>query len=190
MSTAQTNRHGSQRNPPGRNNGEEQEYGNTIGADASVARGIRSICHDVIRADRELDYLALGMFLPPTIWKYLACEVVAVDIQPEVGAGLRTYAARPTANESMISLIAHQGRMIWGKPTAATSRANWRGWETNAREWGWEVIRAAVPWKQRLRADTSNASTEAPSVPKQRHHCGLEVEGGLTLLSVVTAQER
>ena len=49
--------------------GAEQPREKTTGAGANVARGIQSICHDVLTSDREHVYQALWMFLLPTIWR-------------------------------------------------------------------------------------------------------------------------
>ena len=85
-----------------------------MGETANVASEIRSICHDALTAEHERDYQALGQFLLPSIWKYLACEVVVVEIRSKVGAVFHTYPAFPVENESLIFLIAHQGHMMWG----------------------------------------------------------------------------
>ena len=62
---------------------------------ADVACEIRSICRDALTADRERDYLALGMFLLPSIWKYLAREVAVIEIRAKIGATFHTYPTCP-----------------------------------------------------------------------------------------------
>ena len=62
--------------------GAEQAHEQTIGVDSNTAREIQSIFHDIWTADHELDCQDLGMFLLPSIWKYLACVVAIVEIDP------------------------------------------------------------------------------------------------------------
>ena len=124
--------------------------GRSMGETTDVAIEIRSICRDALTADHERDYQALGLFLLPSIWKYLACEVVVVEIRARVGSVFHTYPACPVENESIIFFIAHQGRMMWGEPTAATSSAMGRDWRTNAVTTDSDVIHRVVSWKQRL----------------------------------------
>ena len=130
--------------------GAEQAMGRSMGETTDVAIEIRSICRDALTADHERDYQALGLFLLPSIWKYLACEVVVVEIRARVGSVFHTYPACPVENESIIFFIAHQGRMMWGEPTAATSSAMGRDWRTNAVTTDSDVIHRVVSWKQRL----------------------------------------
>ena len=158
--------------------------GRSMGETANVASEIRSICHDALTAEHERDYQALGQFLLPSIWKYLACEVVVVEIRSKVGAVFHTYPAFPVENESLIFLIAHQGHMMWGKPTAATSSAMWRDWRTNAVTADIEVIHKVVSWKQRLGEGNTELDGRHCRVLKPCNHCGLMVKIGLTALSV------
>ena len=76
----------------------EQAHEHTVGVENNTAREILSICHDILTADHERDYQALGMFLLPSIWKYLACEMVTVESDPPTSVRFHSYPACPTAN--------------------------------------------------------------------------------------------
>ena len=104
--------------------GAGQAAGNTDGAFTRTEQEVRSICHDLATARRETGYQALGMFLLPAIWKYLAIEVTALEVQNGADVFLHTYTACPTAGDSMIFLISRKGHMMWGKPTYSTTAAN------------------------------------------------------------------
>ena len=67
--------------------------GRSMGETADVAIEIRSICHDALTADHERDYQAIEMFCLPSIWKYLACEVVVVESRAKVGSVFPTHPA-------------------------------------------------------------------------------------------------
>ena len=108
--------------------GEEQAMEHSMDTPTDVAREIQSICHDALTADHERDYKALGTFLLPSIWKYLACEEIAIEMHSKLGATFHTYPACPVEDETVISPIAHQGHMMWGEPTAASSSATWSDW--------------------------------------------------------------
>ena len=107
--------------------GAEQAVGNTEGAFAQTAQDVRSICRDAMTAHHERGYQALGMFLVPAIWEYLAIEVAALGIQNGAEISPHVYPACPTADESMIFLVSRNGHSMWGKPTSSTSATNWRG---------------------------------------------------------------
>ena len=166
--------------------GAEQSYEQTVGIDSDTAREIQSICHDVMTADHERGYQALGMFLLPSVWKYLACDVVTVEIEANDHISFHTYPACPTATESVIFLIAHQCHMMWGKPTAATTCTSWRDWEMHLAAVAKEVIHPVVSWKLRVRDELASGLDAGRSVVTPRRHCGLAIEVGLTLLSVGT----
>ena len=95
--------------------GAVQALEQAMGEPTEVAMGIRSLCHDAIPADHERDYQALGMFLMPSIWEYLACEVVVLEIQANQGAIFHTYPACPVGNDTVIFLVARQMARDVGK---------------------------------------------------------------------------
>ena len=145
---------------------------------------MQSIFHDILTADRERDYQSLGMFLLPSIWKYLALEVETAGIEPQRGACFHTYPACPAANETVIFSISYQGHMMRGKPTAATTSATWGDWRGNISGGVGEVIHIAIPWKQRT-LDGAKSTRETPmSILKPCNRCGLKIKVGLTRLSV------
>ena len=151
--------------------GAERAMGQTMDVWADAAYEIQSICLDALTADRERAYQAMGMFLLPSIWKYLAREVAAIASQAKMGATFHTYPACPVDNESLIFLISHHGHMMWGNPTAATTSATWRDRGANASGWAGEVVRRVVPCKLRLQetqsgngADISPYLKTAPSL--------------------------
>ena len=43
---------------------------------------INSICHDVLTADHECSYQALGILLLPSIWGFVAFEVTFIETHP------------------------------------------------------------------------------------------------------------
>ena len=81
----------------------------------------KSICRDVLAADHERDYQALGMFLLSAARKFVAREIFAVAIHPFESVAFHLYPACPVANRAVLCLIAHCGHVMWGKPTSATS---------------------------------------------------------------------
>ena len=81
--------------------GQALEY--TEGENARTAHGIMSICHDVLTAHRERDYRALGVILLHPIWKYLAIEVTATEIQNDADVCFQVYATCPAVDGSTIS---------------------------------------------------------------------------------------
>ena len=151
--------------------GAEQAMDRSMGEKTDVASEIRSICHDALTADHERDYQALGMFLLPSIWKYLACEVVVVEIHATAGSTFHTYPACPLTNDTVIFLIAHQGHMMWGKPTAETSSVAWKNRRGNLEKPGSEVIHNGVPWKLRLETSIDSTDRTTPRVLKPCIHC-------------------
>ena len=128
----------------------EHAWGQAVDGTSGVSKEIRSICHDALTAGHERDYQALGMFLLPALWKCVAAEVVVIEIQSWGGAVFHAYPACPVSNETVIFLVAHQGHMMWGKPTSATSTATWENWRENLNAPGSEVVRKVVTWKDRL----------------------------------------
>ena len=62
---------------------------------ARVGWGVRAIRHDILTANNERDYQALGMFLLPAVWEFVACEVAAIEIQPNDNVALHLYQACP-----------------------------------------------------------------------------------------------
>ena len=52
-----------------------------MGVDSDAVLEIQSIRRDIPTADHERDYQAIGMFLLPSSWKYLAGAVVTVEIE-------------------------------------------------------------------------------------------------------------
>ena len=163
--------------------GAEQAREQTIGVGSNTARAIQSICPDILIADRERDYQALGTFLWPSIWNYLACEVAIVEIVPTHCACFHTYPAGPTANESVVFLISYLGHMMWGKPAAAATSATWRDWRRNVIEGTNEAIHPETPWNQRVLKD-SETTTETPTnIVKPCNRCDLKIKVGFTRLS-------
>ena len=106
----------------------EQAWEQAADETTEVSKEIRSICHDALTAGHERDYQAFGMVLLPALWKCVAVEVAVIEIQSLGGAVFHTYPACPISNEAVIFPIAHQGHMMWGKPTSATSTVTWKNW--------------------------------------------------------------
>ena len=80
----------------------------------------------------------------------LGCEVAVVEIQPKGDASFHTCPSRPTSNESMIFSISHRGHMMCGRPTSATSIANWIDWGgPNVCECAAAISHPVLLWEQR-----------------------------------------
>ena len=62
--------------------GEAQEQEQSSGEETRSIWGIRAICRDISSANHERDYQALGMFLLPAAWKFVASEVAVIEIHP------------------------------------------------------------------------------------------------------------
>ena len=78
-----------------------------------VSLGINSISRDVSAEDHERGYQALGMFLLPAIWKFVACEVAALEIQPTEAVVFHLSPSYPISNRTMMFLISRQCHMMW-----------------------------------------------------------------------------
>ena len=164
----------------------EQAWEQAVDEPSEVAKEIRSICHDALTAGHERDYQALGMFLLPALWKCVAVEVVVVEIQSWGVAVFHTYPACPVSNDTVIFPIAHQGHMMWGKPTSATSTVTWEKWRENLNVPGSEVAHQVAPWKYRLEHPDAIESGGKPIPLKPCPHCQLMIKVGLTNLTVGT----
>ena len=168
--------------------GAEQAMEQSMGDTRDVEVEIRSICHDALTAEHERDYQALGMFLLPSIRKYIACEVAVVEIRATNGSTFHTYPECPVANETVIFLIAHHGHMMWGKPTASTSCVTWKNRRGNLVTPGSEVVRKVAPWKLRLETGGDELEQTPHRALKPCVRCGLAIKVGLAVLSVGAAR--
>ena len=108
--------------------GEEQAQEQSADVNTQAGWGIRAICHDILSANHDRDYQALGMFLLPAVWKFAASEVAVIEIQPNDKAIYHLYPAFPVENQSIISPAPHRGHVMWGKPTSSTTETEWRDW--------------------------------------------------------------
>ena len=135
----------------------EQAWGQAADETSDVSKEIRPICHDALAAGHERGYQALGMFLLPALWKCVAVEVAAIEIQRWGGAVFHTYPACPINNETVISPIAHQGHTR-GKPTSATSTSTWGNWRENPMRQG---SKSFTKWRR------GNSAWETPMQPNR-----------------------
>ena len=96
--------------------GAEQAHGQTPGVDMMYSREIDSICRDVLTSGNERDYKAPGMYFLSAIWKFVACEVAAIEIQPTEAVVSHLPPAPADANNTMLFLVVRHGHRIWGGP--------------------------------------------------------------------------
>ena len=130
--------------------GAEKAYEYTMEMDTNAAREIQSIRRDILSSDRESDYQALGLFILPSDWEYLASEVAAIEIQEGNTAHFHSYPACPISNISQIFLIDKHGHVMCGKPTASTSETTWKDWRSHGAEKRLGTSHPIISWKQRL----------------------------------------
>ena len=145
---------------------------------------IRAIFHDITSANHERGYRALGMFLLPAVWRFVSVDVSAIEIQPNDEVISHRYHAGLVANQSMLFLIAHRWHMMWGKPTASTTEAEWRDW-ANVATLGPVANHPVMGWKQRLEEQSKEEmQTDSKPTIRPRGHCGQVVKIGLPAVPV------
>ena len=81
--------------------GAEQAQDQSAGEWARVSWEGRAIPRDISIAINERDYQAMGIPLLPAVWKFVAREVTATEIQPNGKAVYHLYPACPVGKRSI-----------------------------------------------------------------------------------------
>ena len=126
----------------------------------------------------------MGMFLLPAVWKFVACDVAVIEIHPGDKAVDHLYPACPVGDRSMLFSVAHNGHMMWGKPTTSTSETEWRDWLVSAKQ-GAITNHPAIGWKKRTGSQSQEEENgDIKPTLRPRGQCGLMIKVGLTAVTV------